>query len=153
MQITLEQIDLLKKRANVGYREAKEALEKCNGDIVEALAYLEEQNRIKPEGGCIKNSSLLSKIKSIISKLNKINVIITKNDKTILNIPSTVGIVIAIIAMPFTIAAAIAALVLGCKVRLENHNGEGYDINNKIEKFTDTVNSVTKKVADEFKDS
>jgi len=151
MQITLEQIDLLKKRANVGYREAKEALEKCNGDIVEALAYLEEQNRIKPEGGSIKNSSFFSKIKRIISKLNKINVIMAKKDKTILNIPSTVAIVIAIIAMPFTIAALVAALILGCKVRLENHNGEGYDINNKIEKFTDTVNSVTNKITDELK--
>lgn len=74
-----------------------------------------------------------------------------KKDKTILNIPSTVAIVIAIIAMPFTIAALVAALILGCKVRLENHNGEGYDINNKIEKFTDTVNSVTNKITDELK--
>lgn len=45
MSISIEQIDLLRKRANVGYKEAKEALEKCNGDIVEALSYLEEQNK------------------------------------------------------------------------------------------------------------
>ncbi len=153
MHITLEQIDLLKKRANVGYREAKEALERCNGDIVEALAYLEEQNRIKPEGSCIKNSSFFNKIKDIIAKLNMINVIITKESKTILDLPSTIAIVIAILAMPFTIAIAVVALVLGCKIRFEKCNGEGYDINNKIEKFTDTVHSVTNKITDEFKNS
>ena len=44
--ITLEQIDLIMKRANVTYTEAKEALEKCGGDTVEALIYLESMNML-----------------------------------------------------------------------------------------------------------
>ncbi|WP_369702635.1 UBA domain-containing protein [Clostridium moutaii] len=48
MTISIEQIDSLRKRANVNYKKAKEELEKCNGDLVEALLYLEEQNKIKP---------------------------------------------------------------------------------------------------------
>ncbi len=33
MSISLEKIDLLKERANVGYKEAKEALEQCDGTL------------------------------------------------------------------------------------------------------------------------
>ena len=34
--ITLEKVDMVKDRTNVTYEEAKEALEFCNGDVLEA---------------------------------------------------------------------------------------------------------------------
>ena len=45
-KITLEQIDLLMERAHVSFADAKEALEHANGDIVEALLYLEQNNKM-----------------------------------------------------------------------------------------------------------
>lgn len=45
INITPEQIEKLKQRANVSYDEAKQALEKCNGDILDALILLENQNQ------------------------------------------------------------------------------------------------------------
>ena len=42
MSVNLELIDELRKRANVSYEDARDALEKCNGDMVEALIYLEK---------------------------------------------------------------------------------------------------------------
>ena len=93
MGITLEQIDILRKRANVNYKEAKEALEKFDGNIVEALAYLEEQEKIKPERA-IENSSIFKSFKEVIGKLNDINFIIYKDDKTVLNISSLFALII-----------------------------------------------------------
>jgi len=49
MSVNLEQIEALRERANVSYGEAKEALEVCDGDLVEALIYLEKNNKIKSE--------------------------------------------------------------------------------------------------------
>lgn len=50
--VTLEQVEKLRERANISYDEAKEALEKTNGDILEAIINLEKENRIKePQGG------------------------------------------------------------------------------------------------------
>lgn len=50
--INLEQVEELRKRANISYEEAKKALEEANGDILEAIIYLEKQNKIKaPEDG------------------------------------------------------------------------------------------------------
>ena len=49
MEVTLEKIDMIKERTKVSYKEAKEALEKCNGNIVDALIYIENEKRKKKE--------------------------------------------------------------------------------------------------------
>ncbi len=48
----LEQIEKLRERAEVSYQKAKEAYEQADGDLLDALIYLEEQGKVKaPEGG------------------------------------------------------------------------------------------------------
>ena len=42
MEITLEKIELVKDRTGVSYKEAKEALEKTEGNVVEAIISIEE---------------------------------------------------------------------------------------------------------------
>jgi len=50
--VTLEQVEKLRQYADISYEEAKAALEKTNGDILEAIIILEKENRIKKaEGG------------------------------------------------------------------------------------------------------
>lgn len=150
MSISIEQIDLLRKRANVGYKEAKEALEKCNGDIVEALSYLEEQDKIKPEKECPGNSDFMGKVKRLIIRANKIKFVISKDKKTILNIPSTLAAIFVIVAMPVAVVSFIIALVTGCKIRFHRENGEDLNINSKIDKVTNVVTDVKDKITKEF---
>ncbi len=42
MEITLEKIELVKDRTGVSYKEAKEALEKSEGSVVDAIIAIEE---------------------------------------------------------------------------------------------------------------
>lgn len=49
--VSLEQVEELRKRANISYEEAKKALEEANGDILEAIIILERQNKIDPPQG------------------------------------------------------------------------------------------------------
>ena len=50
--ITLEQVEKLKERANVSYEDARSALEYTDGDLLEAVIYLERQGKIvSPETG------------------------------------------------------------------------------------------------------
>lgn len=51
--VTLQQVEELRKYANITFNEAKEALEETNGDILEAIINLEKKGRIKPpkDGG------------------------------------------------------------------------------------------------------
>lgn len=46
--VTFEQVEQLRKIANVSYTEAKEALEASNGDMLEAMIYLEKKGRVAP---------------------------------------------------------------------------------------------------------
>jgi len=47
MNINIEQVDKLKERANVSYADAKQALEECNGDLLESVIYLEKQGKVQ----------------------------------------------------------------------------------------------------------
>ncbi|SHI32090.1 ubiquitin [Desulfosporosinus lacus] len=49
---TLEQVEKLRAMANVTYDEAKVALDAANGDLLEAIIYLEKQGKVNsPSGG------------------------------------------------------------------------------------------------------
>lgn len=49
---TLEQVEKLREKANVSYDEAKAALDATDGDLLEALIYLEKQGKATaPAGG------------------------------------------------------------------------------------------------------
>ena len=47
--ITLEQVDVVRERCNVSYAQAKEALEACNGDVLEAIIYIEQNQKKENE--------------------------------------------------------------------------------------------------------
>ena len=66
--ITLEQIDLIMQRANVSYAEAKEALEQCGGDTVEALLLLEKAHKINSKSN---PNYTTENVKGFISKLHE----------------------------------------------------------------------------------
>ena len=46
MNIQMEQVDKLKERADVSYKEAKEALEQSGGDLLEAMILLEKEGKV-----------------------------------------------------------------------------------------------------------
>ncbi|MEL7622790.1 MAG: DUF4342 domain-containing protein [Clostridiales bacterium] len=48
--ITLDQVEKLRERANVSYEDAKEALEVTEGDLLEAVIFLERQGKISGPG-------------------------------------------------------------------------------------------------------
>lgn len=46
-EITLEKVDLVKDRTGVSYTEAKEALEASEGNVVDALVFIENKKKNK----------------------------------------------------------------------------------------------------------
>ncbi len=51
MEISLEQIDLVRQRTGVGYKEAQQALEAVGGSLVDALVFLEAHESAETEMG------------------------------------------------------------------------------------------------------
>ena len=47
---TLEQVEKLRERADISFEEAKNALEACNDDLLDAIIYLEKQGKVGAPG-------------------------------------------------------------------------------------------------------
>ena len=89
----LEKIDLIKERMGVTYQEAKAALDLNEADVVQALIYLEKQNKKWDEKINSKGKKLADQINDIIKKGNVTKVRLKKGDRVIFEIPATLGVV------------------------------------------------------------
>jgi len=145
MSINLDLIDELRKRANVSYEDARDALEKCNGDMVEALIYLEKERKIKPEN----SNGFFEKVKNIITKGNNTNFIITKKDKIILSLPVTIVVIITVFAPYIAIPGILLALLTGHRLKFQSKSGDDMKVNETLDKVSDTVNNVKRKIMED----
>ncbi|MGV8145646.1 MAG: DUF4342 domain-containing protein [Alkaliphilus sp.] len=152
MKTELEQIDLLRKRANVTYKEAKEALELNNEDIVEALVYLEEGKKMKDESS--ENSknkegeSLGKKINSFVKKCNKTKIVVSKGENTVLNVNSTVVIIVGVCTLPVSLAVAALPFLTGHKITIKKPSGDEASINKVFDKATSAFNKAKEELFD-----
>ena len=126
--ITLEQIDLIMQRANVSYNEAKIALEQCNGDTLEALLYLEKNQKLKPSP-----ASNSEKVSSFINKLNATTFIMKKKERIYIDVPLSVALIGGILCFPISIIALALSLIFGIKVDIHGENEVAEKINSSID--------------------
>jgi NACalpha-BTF3-like transcription factor len=151
MTVRIENIDELRRRANVSYEVAKDALEECNDDIVEALVYLEKQNMVRPNVAFEHRSSFWTKVKSLIRKSNNTKVIVHKKENIILSIPVTLTLIITVIAPYVTFIGLIVALFTGHRIRLEGKDMECKQVNDMFNKVSETVDCAKKKFSEDTK--
>lgn len=130
--ITLEQVDLLIQRANVSYTEAKEALERCNGDIVESLLYLEKAEKINTQKSA---SSKIDKVTSFIDKLNATTFIMKKKERIYVNVPLSVALIAIILSLHVSILALVIAIIFGVRIAIIGENDIANKINSTIDDF------------------
>ena len=153
MEITLEKIELVKDRTGVSYREAKDALEACDGSVVDAIIAIEENidaGKAGKTGEYVKTT--MAKVKELVNKGNISKISVKRGDEPIVNIPVNVGIVGAVLAPWGVIAAAIAAFGFKCKVELTTDEGKIIDVSEKVENVANTVKEKGSVVVDEIKE-
>lgn len=151
MSINLDQVDELRKRANVSYEDAKNALEQCSGDLIEALVFLEKQNKIKPEKDSCRQNSFLNVIKKLIKKGNETKLIVKKNDSVVLNISLTMLTILIVVATPIVITGFILLLVTNHKIRIQKKDHEDLEVNNVFDKMSTAFNKASAKITEELK--
>ncbi|MCD5414841.1 MAG: DUF4342 domain-containing protein [Clostridiales bacterium] len=138
MDINLENIDIVRERAGVSYKKAREAIEQANGNIVDALIFLEEEAERKKwtESVGDMGNDMLEKLKVLINKGNVTRIIIKKEGEVLLNIPVTAG-AIGIVLAPIASIIGVSAAIL-TKMTVEIVTKDGKVVN--IDKFTDVEN-------------
>ncbi|WP_178412143.1 DUF4342 domain-containing protein [Peptostreptococcaceae bacterium] len=152
--ITIEMVDKVMERVpSASYKEVKEALVHSDGDILEAIIYLEENSgaikakkkvedffeKSKEDAEEVRKSTeekigkdveeLKAQLKELFAKSNRVRVVVEKEGKIIMNIPFTVG-VIGIAMMPLlTILGLSAAVLSKYRIKIQNEaDGETVDL-------------------------
>ena len=81
MDDLLKKIDEVVKRTNCTYEDAKNALEKYNGDILESIIYIEQNKNSNNSNVKKKGEEILNEIKKIIDKGNVTKITIKRKDE------------------------------------------------------------------------
>lgn len=152
MDITLEKIDKIRERTGVSYKEAKEVLEKHNGDVLEALIALEENKSSWSDNLSSKGDAIIENLKEILRRGNVTKIVVKRDGDTIVNLPVTAGAIGAILALPATAIGLTAAVLAKCSIEITKEDGEVIDINEMAEKTVDKVKKGFKK-EDKFSSS
>ncbi|MBE6081332.1 MAG: DUF4342 domain-containing protein [Tissierellaceae bacterium] len=139
MEITLEKIDAVVERTGVSFKEAKEALELKDGNVIEAVIYLESNKKTIGEDVASKGEQILDRIKEVLKKGNVIKIIVRKDGNVIMNIPVTAGAVGTILSPPLAILGVSVALLSKCTFEIIKEDGEIVNINEEVEKKVDKV--------------
>ncbi|MCR1897867.1 DUF4342 domain-containing protein [Irregularibacter muris] len=143
----MEKIDILRERAGVTYKEAKEALENTNGDVLDALIYLEENRTVWTEKINVAGTDVVEKLKEIIKMGNVNRIKIKKGNDLILDIPITAGAVGAVFMPYITALGAAVAFVAKCTIEIERPYKDKININEEVE---DMVKMAEKKAKEYF---
>ena len=151
MDINLEKIELVKDRTGSTYAEAKEALEKADGSVVDAIIDIEEKMNKDfdaIDGGSLKDSPVFAKIKEIVDKGSVTRILIRKGDKTIVNFPVTAGVIGAVLVPWGAILGIVAAMGAQCSIDFIDEKGKAFDLDGKVIGFYDKAKGIVVKSVD-----
>lgn len=89
----LGKIDLIRSRIGVSYREAREALEAAGGDVVQALIRMEERENSLTGKVHEYGHEFMGQVKGILEKGKETRIRIKQGDRTVFELPASLGAV------------------------------------------------------------
>ena len=127
MDITIEQIDTVVARTSATFKEAKEALEETNGDVIEAIILIEGDISDKGE-------QMIAKVKDVLRKGNVTRITVKRDGEILINIPVTAAALGTIISAPLALLGLGSAILSKCTIEVQKEDGEVINVNNLVEK-------------------
>lgn len=164
----LEKVERLRKTAEVSYEEAKKALEECEGDLLDAMVYLERQGRVKSPkqtsyttqyeepakieqaaketenhgGFCDMLNRFLAWCRKMIQKGNETNFKVEKQGESIVRIPVTLLVILLIVGWHIILILLVIGLFLGCRYSFDRSAAVELDLNKAMEHAADVAESI-----------
>ena len=111
-QYNLAAVDLLRERMDVGYEQAREALEATNGDVVDALVWLEQHNETSDDEFAALGEHVAEKISEVMAGHQVADIRIKLLDKVVCQFSTTLAGIVAVAAV------VLGALISNCSVEL-----------------------------------
>lgn len=159
-----EMVELLREKANVGYEEAKDALEATNWDLLDAIVLLEKQGKTgknssaystktpeeppmseeKPRGSEFRDNlkRLAGWLKHLIEIGNRNQFVSMKNGKEALSISVTAGVALLCVSWPLTVILLVVGLFSGYRYGFKGPHLGNETLNNVMNKVNDAAETV-----------
>lgn len=136
-QITIDMVDdVMERLPHVSYKEAKEALIKTDGDVLDAIILLDEEKKfsisdIKKEGldtigtkFTEETEKLRNQIIELLENAKRVRLIVESEDRVLMNLPLSIGI-LGVAALPIpTVLGLSAAVLTNCTVKIADENSD-----------------------------
>ncbi len=127
----LMKVDIIRERTGVSYEQAKQVLDMTGGDVVEALILLEKKEHDDEQEGRrwtervqVQGNELVGKVKELVREGNVRRLVVKHENKTVLEVPLTLGALGAIVAPQLAALGALAALLTKCTIEIERVRDE-----------------------------
>ena len=171
-EITIEKIDAVIQRVpNITYAQAKQALIEHNGDVIESIISLESSsktinknisNKTKQAKKVVEDmfskdsedfKEMKEQAKELLKRSSVIRVIIDRNNKVIMNIPLTVGVVGVALLPIYTLVGLSAAVIGKCRIKIQNeYDGSIVDLGELNEEKLNMLKQMLVNTAKDVKD-
>jgi hypothetical protein len=152
MDISLEKVDIIRDRTGVSYKEAKDALEAANGNVVDALINIEEAGDKRwTETISVKGSEAVDKLKGIVKSGNVNRIRVKKDEYVILDIPVTAGAISAVVIPQLTAIGTAVALLSKCTIEVERPSKQTINVTETITNTADDIANKIKNVAGDLR--
>ena len=154
-EITLEKIDIVRETTGATYSEAKEALEACEGNVVDALIYLEDRKEEPVDNMFSSKEEFFDWLRDMINKGNVNRIRIKKDDKVLIDIPVTAGaaaMLTALIWPPILAVGLITAVVTKLTIEIIKSDGTVEVVNTAFKNTMDDVKDKFTETAEDLKD-
>ena len=165
MDVTLELVEQLRKRADVSYEEARAVLEETDGDLLAALILLEQRGKIRSDGGQSARYSTRpgseqttpppnegparpetaagqSGWETFVSFLRRCvtnRFEVWRWEEPIVSIPLLIFILLVLLAFWISVPLLIIGLIMGCRYRFAGPDLDGNEVSQAVNHAADTV--------------
>ncbi|MDL2273939.1 DUF4342 domain-containing protein [Oscillospiraceae bacterium OttesenSCG-928-G22] len=119
-KFTLEDAEYIRSRADISYDEVIALLEAYEGDVVQVMADLERQGKLKAPAH--EESTPMGLIKKLFKKGFNYRFIVKRETETILNISILFSLFSLVLAPHVFIVGLIVALLLGYKISFKSRS-------------------------------
>ncbi|TCL35001.1 uncharacterized protein DUF4342 [Anaerospora hongkongensis] len=118
-EITLEKIDIIRDRTGISYREAQEALERNQGNIISTLIDLENTKETSwTEEFSVRSGEVIDKVKELIHEGNVTKVRVKHDGRTLVDIPVTLGTIGAVVLPQLAALGVLVAVFKRCTIEV-----------------------------------
>ncbi len=111
MQISLEEIDELRRRAGIGYSRARELLKQAGGDLLEALVLLEESSEKPLQVISSRGRDTVAWVRRLAGGLHRSRVKVEVKGNTVMEFPASLGTA-GLVLFPKLAALGLVGMIL-----------------------------------------